>query len=577
MDIKALLEQIRALYKRLNKKQKLVILATIAVIVGFISALVVWNSVYNKKGNLYPGYAVLFEGITGEDGALIVQQLQQDKIPYKIPQDNTILIPQEHVYEQRMKLASNGIPKNSKIGFEIFDTKDFGATDFDQRIKYLRAIEGELSRTIESLSPIKKATVHLAQPKESVFVSEQLPTTASVVLSFKPGQSLTPKQILGIKNIVSSAVPNLGIENVEVVNEKGEPLSELDELGGARELAAAQLRYKENFERALEEKIINMLSQIAGGKEGVVAKVTAEFDFAQKESTQEYYDPQNVVRSEQNLEEKRQGFRPKEIGGVPGVVSNIGPVQGLEDDDTREKYEKNQTTTNYEISKTVSNIKGEFATIRRLSAAVVVDGKYEKKINDAGIEQLEYQSRNEEEMAQILSLVKQAIGHNPNRGDEVTVSNFQLNGQLSSFKGRTPIERFVEATQKLLTPFLPLLKYVIVGIILFLFYKKVIVPFSERMLEAKTDEEEEIESLLKIDEDEEESSDKLNELRRKIEDQLGFGMGANEDELRYNVLLEKIKELAAEKTVDLANLFQTLVRDELGLDGFKDLKDKGGK
>lgn len=575
MDLKALFEQIRNLYKRLNKKQKIVILATIVAIVGFISALIVWNSINNKAGVLYPGYAVLFEGVSPEDGALIIQQLQQDKIPYKIPKDNTILIPQELVYEERMKLASNGIPKSSKVGFEIFDTQDFGATDFDQRIKYLRAIEGELARTIESLSPIQKATVHIAQPEKSVFVSEQTPPTASVVLAFKPAQTLTPKQISGIKNIVSSAIPNLTIENVEVVNEKGEPLSELDELGGARELAAAQLRYKSNFEQSLEEKIINILAPITGGEEGVVAKVTAEFDFAQKESTQEYYDPNNVVRSEQNLEESREGAKPKEIGGVPGVVSNIGPVQGLENEDAKEKYEKSQTTTNYEVSKTISNIKGEFATIRRLSAAVVVDGKYQKQLDNNGVEQLEYIALNQQEMEQITALVRQAIGYNQQRGDEVSVSNFQLNGQISGFKARTPLERFLETSQELLTPFMPLLKYVVVGIILFLFYKKVIVPFSERMLEAKADEEEEIESLLKIEDEEEENTDKLNEVKRRIEDQLGFSNN-NEDEVKYSVLLEKIKELAQEKPTDLANLFQTLVHDELGIDNISS-PSKGGR
>lgn len=575
MDLKALFEQIRNLYKRLNKKQKIVILATIVAIVGFISALIVWNSINNKAGVLYPGYAVLFEGVSPEDGALIIQQLQQDKIPYKIPKDNTILIPQELVYEERMKLASNGIPKSSKVGFEIFDTQDFGATDFDQRIKYLRAIEGELARTIESLSPIQKATVHIAQPEKSVFVSEQTPPTASVVLAFKPAQTLTPKQISGIKNIVSSAIPNLTIENVEVVNEKGEPLSELDELGGARELAAAQLRYKSNFEQSLEEKIINILAPITGSKEGVVAKVTAEFDFAQKESTQEYYDPNNVVRSEQNLEESREGAKPKEIGGVPGVVSNIGPVQGLENEDAKEKYEKSQTTTNYEVSKTISNIKGEFATIRRLSAAVVVDGKYQKQLDNNGVEQLEYIALNQQEMEQITALVRQAIGYNQQRGDEVSVSNFQLNGQISGFKARTPLERFLETSQELLTPFMPLLKYVVVGIILFLFYKKVIVPFSERMLEAKADEEEEIESLLKIEDEEEENTDKLNEVKRRIEDQLGFSNN-NEDEVKYSVLLEKIKELAQEKPTDLANLFQTLVHDELGIDNISS-PSKGGR
>lgn len=169
-------------------------------------------------------------------------------------------------------------------------------------------------------------------------------------------------------------------------------------------------------------------------------------------------------------------------------------------------------------------------------------------------------------MIKISALVRQAIGYNEQRGDEVSVSNFQLNGQLSGFKARTPLERFVEATVKLLEPFMPLLKYALVGLILFFFYKKVIVPFSERMLEARADEEEELESLIKIDEDEEENSDRLNEMRRRIEDQLGFGSGGNEDEIKYNVLLEKIKELTMEKPAELANLFQTLVHDELGLD-----------
>ena len=250
-------------------------------------------------------------------------------------------------------------------------------------------------------------------------------------------------------------------------------------------------------------------------------------------------------------------------------------MQGLENEDAKEKYEKSQTTTNYEVSKTISNIKGEFATIRRLSAAVVVDGKYQKQLDNNGVEQLEYIALNQQEMEQITALVRQAIGYNQQRGDEVSVSNFQLNGQISGFKARTPLERFLETSQELLTPFMPLLKYVVVGIILFLFYKKVIVPFSERMLEAKADEEEEIESLLKIEDEEEENTDKLNEVKRRIEDQLGFSNN-NEDEVKYSVLLEKIKELAQEKPTDLANLFQTLVHDELGIDNISS-PSKGGR
>ena len=157
------------------------------------------------------------------------------------------------------------------------------------------------------------------------------------------------------------------------------------------------LKYKHNIERALEVKIINILSPVVGGEDKVVARVNADFDFSQRKSLQEIYDPNNVVRSEQNLEEKREGGEKKEVGGVPGAVSNIGPVQGLEDNGSKEKYEKTQNTTNYEVGKTVNEIKGEFGLLTRLSAAVVVDGRYKKVLKD-GVESIEYVPMSEEEI-----------------------------------------------------------------------------------------------------------------------------------------------------------------------------------
>lgn len=564
MDFKALFNQIHHLYAKLNLKQKLVILGTIVGVVAFVAFLIVYNG--GKGSKSFDGYAVLFEGVSPQDGALIIQHLEQSKIPYRLPQENTILIPEERVYEERLKLASNGIPKSSKVGFEIFDKQEFGATDFDQKVKFVRATEGELSRTIESLTPIEKASVHIAIPKDSVFVSKETPPSASVVLRLKPGMALTPAQVLGIKNLVSAAITRLEAENVRIVNENGEPLGEGDEITTSKEMAGIQMRYKQNFERATEEKIVNILAPVIGGADRVVAKVTAEFDFSQKQSTQELFDPNNVVRSEQTLEEKREGFKPKEIGGVPGAVSNIGPVQGLDSQDVRDKYEKSQTTTNFEISKTVSSIKGEFATIKRLSAAVVVDGKYKTTVSEDGTETLEYIALSEEEMEKINGLVRQAMGFSGARGDEVTVSNFEFDAKSAGYVPKSAAERFIQGLEKFVGPFMPLLKYLIVGLILFIFYKKIIVPFAERMLEIHEDEDEELESLIKLDEDDEDALNKFNEMKRRVEEQLGLGSGLSEDEIKYDVLLDRMREIATEKPSEVAGIFQTLIRDELGLD-----------
>ena len=399
-------------------------------------------------------------------------------------------------------------------------------------------------------------------PKQSVFVSQQTPPTASVTLGLRPGAQLTNAQIFGIKNLVAAAVPNLSIDNVKLVSQNGEPLGEDDELTSSKEAAAAQLKYKHNIERALEVKIINILSPVVGGEDKVVARVNADFDFSQRKSLQEIYDPNNVVRSEQNLEEKREGGEKKEVGGVPGAVSNIGPVQGLEDNGSKEKYEKTQNTTNYEVGKTVNEIKGEFGLLTRLSAAVVVDGRYKKVLKD-GIESIEYVPMSEEEMEKINSLVKQAIGYNQKRGDDVTVSNFEFNAKTENYVPATTFERFAARIESYLAPFMPMLKYVIVALIIFVFYKKIIVPFTERMLEVQNIEEEKVESLFEVADDEDEDLNRFGEMRKRVEEQLGIGKNLNEDEIKYDVLLEKIKNVIEEKPEEVATLFKMLVRDEI--------------
>ncbi|MGL2335225.1 flagellar basal-body MS-ring/collar protein FliF [Helicobacter pylori] len=566
MDLKVLLQRIVDFFIKLNKKQKIALIAAGVLITALLVFLLLYP--FKEKDYAQGGYGVLFERLDSSDNALILQHLQQNQIPYKVLKDDTILVPKDKVYEERITLASQGIPKTSKVGFEIFDTKDFGATDFDQNIKLIRAIEGELSRTIESLNPILKANVHIAIPKDSVFVAKEVPPSASVMLKLKPDMKLSPTQILGIKNLIAAAVPKLTIENVKIVNENGESIGEGDILENSKELALEQLRYKQNFENILENKIVNILAPIVGGKNKVVARVNAEFDFSQKKSTKETFDPNNVVRSEQNLEEKKEGASKKQVGGVPGVVSNIGPVQGLKDNKEPEKYEKSQNTTNYEVGKTISEIKGEFGTLVRLNAAVVVDGKYKIALKD-GANALEYEPLSDESLKKINALVKQAIGYNQNRGDDVAVSNFEFNPMAPMIDNATLSEKIMHKTQKILGSFTPLIKYVLVFIVLFIFYKKVIVPFSERMLEVVPDEDKEVKSMFEEMDEEEDELNKLGDLRKKVEDQLGLNASFSEEEVRYEIILEKIRGTLKERPDEIATLFKLLIKDEISSDSAK--------
>ncbi|MDD3506137.1 MAG: flagellar basal-body MS-ring/collar protein FliF, partial [Sulfurimonas sp.] len=350
MDFKVLFSQLVILYDKLTKQQKFIIGFAVVGIVAFLVFMVV----YTAKKDALSQYDVLFDSLTSEDAAKVVEQLEKDNVPYELLDKNIIKVPRNVVYKERIAIASLGIPKNSGVGFELFDNQEFGATSFDQNVKYLRAIEGELSRTINALAPIERASVSLALPKDTLFVEKKTDPTASVMLQLVEGKRLSSKQIRGIKNLVAAAVPNLTPANVMLIDSDGETLGDEDEMAQMGELSSVQQSYKAKEEKKKQKKIIEVISPFVGGEEKVVAQVTIEFDFSIKSSTSETYDPENVVRSEQLSEEKREGTTPAEVGGVPGTVSNIGPVEGLSSNQTNEKYEKNTGTTNYEVGKTVS-------------------------------------------------------------------------------------------------------------------------------------------------------------------------------------------------------------------------------
>lgn len=563
MDFGALVKQIVTLTKNLNKTQKMIIAGTLILVVAFISFLIVYNSSSSIQGD--DGYRVLFENLSTKDEALIAQELDKRKIQYKLPRNGVIEVPKAIVQKTRLDIASVGLPKSSIVGYNLFDKQEFGATAFEQNIKYLRALEGELDQTIESLHAIKKAKVNIAIPKESLFVSKQQPVTASAVLTLKENMVLTPMQIKGIKSLIAASVAKLKVENVKLLNQYGDPLGADNENIQDNEKLKAELEYKKKFEKALESKIVDILAPIVGGRNKVVAKVTAEFDFSQVSSNAELYSPDNVVRSEQTLDEKKKGYSPRQVGGVPGAVSNIGPVQGLKSNTLKQDYSKSTTTTNYEISKTIKNTKESFARVKRISAAVVIDGKYEFKKDKNGkkTSEIEYVPLSKEELASIESLVKRSIGFNAKRGDEVSVSNFQFYSSNIKKNGVNGGNAMISTIQNYVGPFEPILKYLFLAVVLFVFYKKVITPFSNKMLELKTEDDSSLKHEIAFEEEEvEDTFDKLKEMRSKVEQQLGINGDVNEDELKYDVLLDRIRDIAEEKPEEIASILQSLIQDE---------------
>lgn len=562
MDFKTLFSQLVVFYGKLTQAQKIIIGTAVAGIIAFLVFLVVYTSEGKKGDN--DGYQVLFEQLSGEDAAKVIEQLEKDKIPYRIPRENVIEVPKEVVYKERITIASLGIPKEGHVGFELFDKQEFGATNFDQEVKFRRALEGELARSIDSLSPVEKSSVSLALPKETLFVEEAVPPSASVMVQLYPDRKLTPKQIRGIKKLVAAAVPKLTPENVALINAEGETLGDNDDASAMGELSGIQQQYKTKEEKKQEEKIINVLAPFIGGKDRVVAKVTIEYDFSEQSSTSEKFDPENVVRSEQSSEEKREGAAPQQVGGVPGAVSNIGPVEGLAGGGG-EKFEKTTGTTNYEVSKTVSTTKMEFARIKRMTAAVVVDGKYEPKKDAAGqpTDEIEYVALDETQIQAIDALVKQSIGADEQRGDQVTVRNFEFQMSKDGMKSKDAVSKTSLFISTYIAPFTPVFKYILVAIILFVAYKKMIIPFAERMLEFSREEEEFEKPNLEIADDEDEDlAEKVQLMRKKVENQLGLGENFNEDELKYDVLLEKVREIAEDHPEEIASLIQALIDEE---------------
>ncbi|HQZ06887.1 MAG: flagellar M-ring protein FliF [Rhodoferax sp.] len=416
-----------------GQRMRLAIGAVIAVAI-VIAGIVMGGS---------PDWRVLYANLADKDGGAIIAQLSQMNIPYKHADGGSaILVPADKVHDTRLRLASQGLPKGSVTGFEMMESNRFGMTQFQERLTFQRGLEGELTRSIQALSSVQSARVHLALPNQNGFFREQQKPSASVLVSLYPARSLDRAQIAGIVHLVASSVAELSPSAVSVLDDTGKLLSTpADGSGDARGVDAEQLQYTQNIEQSFTRRILDILEPIVG-KGNARAQVTADIDFSQTESTSESHRPNqtpdsSAIRSQQLVETGAGAGGAAGPSGVPGAVTNQppgnatapinGPAQtlaaagaaGVGGQGATGAAGKRESIINYEVDKTVRVVRGGTGQVRRLSAAVVVNHQAGKDADG----KLTSVALTADQIEKMTALVRETIGFNKERGDSVNLMN----------------------------------------------------------------------------------------------------------------------------------------------------------
>jgi len=389
--------------------------SVMTALVFLLGALIFYSAMPDKTS-----YAPMFSGLDSSDAAEITAKLKEQQIPYKLDaMGSTILVPEASVYELRLRMAQEGLPKGGGVGLEIFDKPSFGQSDFIQQKNYIRALQGELERTISSMPAVLKARVHLVLPEKRLFRDSQDQASASVMIKLKSGKTLQDSQVQGMIHLVASSVAGLSPERVTLLDDSGQVLSlQGDKVKG---MMASVWDYKRQLERTYENNIRTMLEKVVGASH-VSVQVSAQVDSNQIERTEETYDPASVsVRSEQMNEEQSSNTTPN-IAGVPGARTNLPGGAPPEANTTNlQNANKKSYTKNYEVNRVVNHTVAAPVRLERLSVAVLVDGVYQK--NESG---QKYLPRTTEEIDNLLAVTKQAMGFNQDRGDQVELRNVQF-------------------------------------------------------------------------------------------------------------------------------------------------------
>ncbi|EPB4284304.1 flagellar basal-body MS-ring/collar protein FliF [Yersinia enterocolitica] len=480
---------------RLRANPKIPLLIAAAAAVAILVALMLWAK--------SPDYRVLYSNLNDRDGGDIVTQLTQLNIPYRFADNGgALLIPADKVHETRLRLAQQGLPKGGAVGFELLDQEKFGISQFSEQVNYQRALEGELARTIGTLGPVLNVRVHLAMPKPSLFVREQKSPTASVTLALQPGRALDDGQINAIVYMVSSSVAGLPPANVTVVDQTGRLLTQSDSAG--RDLNAAQLKFTNEVENRFQRRIETILAPMVGSG-NVHAQVTAQVDFASREQTDEEYKPnqaanQGAVRSQQVSTSEQLGGT--NVGGVPGALSNqpsatpVAPIEvpqatpaagagaaaNAANAANRPATAARQTatssnsrhdqTTNFEVDRTIRHTQQQAGMVQRLSVAVVVNYGSDKAGKPIAL--------SKDQLAQVESLTREAMGFSTVRGDTLNVVNTPFNATDDASGSNLPFWQQPSFFDQLLN----IGRYLLILLVAWILWRKLVHPLIAKKQEA---------------------------------------------------------------------------------------------
>ena len=407
----------------LSQRQKLAAAAAVALAIAMLVGVWLWSRT--------PDYAVLFSNLEERDGGAIVTSLQQQNIPYRFsPGGGAILVPSGVVHDVRLRLAAQGLPKGGLVGFELMENQKLGVSQFLEQVNFQRALEGELARTIRSISSVAAARVHLAIPKQSGFLRDEQKPSASVMVNLYPGRTMDAAQVAGVVHLVASSVPQMANDRVSVIDQNGNLLTNRSDPLLSAGLDATQLNYIREVETGYIRRIATILAPLVGD-DNFKAQVTADVDFNRVEETAETFkpnpSPDQAIRSQQSSE---QGTRDAGAQGVPGALSNQPPVPatapitaptaGGASAGAEAPFSGNRAATiNYELDRTIQHTRQALGQVRRLSVAVIVNHRSETLPNG----ETRTVELTPDEISRITSLVREAMGFSQARGDSLNVSS----------------------------------------------------------------------------------------------------------------------------------------------------------
>jgi flagellar M-ring protein FliF len=506
-------------------------------------------------------YGVLFSNLSTKDSGQILEQLKAKKIPYKIESGGSVIkVPEDQISELRIELAAGGLPEGGGVGFEIFDKSSISATDFVQNINYIRAIEGELARTLSEIKEVRSAKVHITMPKRSVFIDEQEEAKASIVLNLRPGAMISESLVPAILHLTAQAVEGLKPENIAIIDVNGKLLSRPRAAGddAFADMSTTQLSYQKKMEDNLTRDIISVLEpHIGNGK--IKANVKLKLNFDKLESTEQTVDPNSIAKVSESSETTSSTGAVRG-GGVPGVSSNVGQAGGTQTTDTTasgSKSKSEKSLVNYEVSKKVIHLTKPVGEIQSLSVAVLVDDAVNVQMKDGELIQ-EPRKRTAEELDTIKKIVQASVGFNEQRGDNIEVAN------LTFDNSSTMLNDYYTKKQKSDDLIKTLVTYAAwtVGIILLIFL--IIIPVSRKMTDimkhAKLPKAEEIE-IPRVD------SEKLVALQEakdeaEIEQELMEKYKVPKSTRKMGFIRQKVKKFAEENLDETASLVKSFLVED---------------